>query len=804
MIENGAHKKVYCYHCGDHCSDEPFQAGDHFFCCNGCRTVFELLNEKKLCTYYDLNRHPGQQQVRQPRKDRFAFLEKEEIIKDLVSFSDGQQTHVTLNIPHMHCSSCLWLLESIGEMQAGILTSRVNFSEKTVFIIFDNQQCSLRSVVEALTSIGYEPCLDLNNPGKGRPEPMQNRRVLQISIAGFCFANIMMLSLPEYFSLAGYLEERIGNTFRYMGLLLVLPVLFYAAGEFFINAWKGLKAARLNIDFSIALALLLTFSRSCYNLFFLDGATYFDSLSGIVFFMLIGRWAQEKTQRSLVFNRDYTSFFPVSVNVINGGRTLPTGIGALKKNDIIEVFDQEIIPADSLLLQGKAVIDYSFVTGETLPKAVEQGALVYAGGRQIGERLELAVLKPSDQGYLTSLWNREVPDKDKKQNEQLHKTSNYFTLAVLLLTACSAFYWFLNGNAAAGWRVLTTTLIVACPCALLLAATFTNGHVLRIFKKAGLYLKNDGVIGSLAGINQVVLDKTGTITKGDGFKVTYLGHPLTGEERLWVASLLKHATHPLSKAVAAYLNVRNTIPVLHFKNLPGKGVEGWIAERHVKIGSPSFVLGKPDTEAMNATRVFLKIDGTSTGFFELLHRYREDLAPFLKRLQQKGTVSILSGDNNAELAGLQELLGADADIRFYQSPDDKYEAVFALQQRCHKKVLMVGDGLNDAGALRQSDVGIAVSEGAKTFTPASDAILDGAAVTQLDQVLYLAKKSGKVVRISFLVSIIYNIAGLYFALQGQLSPVVAALLMPLSSVSIILLTFFLSEWYGRKLKPVKA
>lgn len=483
---------------------------------------------------------------------------------------------------------------------------------------------------------------------------------------------------------------------------------------------------------------------------------------------------------------------------------MPTPISALKKNDIIEVYDQEIIPADSLLLQGKAMVDYSFVTGETLAKPVEQGAVLYAGGRQIGERLELMVLKPSNQGYLANLWNKEAPDKEKKQHERLHKTSNYFTLAVLLLTAGSALYWFLNGNAGAGWRVLTTTLIVACPCALLLAATFTNGHVLRMYKKAGLYLKNASVIRSLADINHIILDKTGTITNSNGFTVMYQGRPLTDEECCWAASLLKHATHPLSRAVAAYLGTRNSTPVKHFKNQPGKGIEGWIAERHLKIGSRSFVLGKPDTEAMNATRVFLKIDGATIGFFELQNSYRGDMASFLKRLQQKGTVSILSGDNNAELTRLQELLGADADIRFYQSPDDKYEAVCFLQQRNQKKVLMVGDGLNDAGALQQSDVGIAVSESAKTFTPASDAILDGAAVTQLDQILYLAKKSGNVVRVAFLVSIVYNIVGLYFALQGQLSPVVAALLMPLSSVSIILLTLFLSEWYGRKLKPVNA
>ncbi|ANH83840.1 hypothetical protein A8C56_10350 [Niabella ginsenosidivorans] len=790
-----------CYHCGDLCPDDHLRIEEKLFCCSGCKLVFELLNEKGLCTYYLLNEHPGQQQVKPGRKERFAFLDNEAIARQLVSFSDGKQTHVTFSIPHMHCSSCLWLLEHIGKMQPGIITSRVDFSAKTVFIIFDHNRCSLRDVAETLTAAGYEPWLRLN--AKEKQPQLAYTRITQISVAGFCFANIMMLSLPEYFSFSSYLQEKIGITFRYIGLLLALPVLLYAAREFFVNAASGLRNGRLTIDCSIALAVLLTFFRSLYNLLVLDGNTYFDSMSGIVFFMLLGRWAQDKTQRSLVFDRDYASFFPVTVNRVKGTQAEPVLISQLREKDIIEVHDYEIIPADSLLLNGRAFIDYSFVTGESLPKQVEQGAILYAGGKQLGERLELMVIKPPDQGYLSSLWNREASDKDSSQNAFLHKAGNYFTVVVLVLTLGSALFWFLKGERTIMWNALTTTLIVACPCALLLAATFTNGNVLRIYKRAGLYLKNAGVITAMAGIDHVVLDKTGTITSGKGYRLSYHGSRLTEEAINRIASLLRHSTHPLSKAVAAHLDQRHIIPVAHFKNIPGGGIEGWVEEHHLKIGSRAFVSGSGDCATDTATCVFVRINRQIAGYFEVQNQYREGLQRFISRLKQHYSLSVLTGDNGAEQSRLKEIMGNDVDMRFHQLPNDKYEYIRALQEKEKKQVLVAGDGLNDAGALAQSNVGIAVAETGNSFTPASAGILDASSVTQLDQLLYLARRSKTVIWISFAVSVIYNVIGLYFALQGLLAPVIAAILMPVSSISILLLTFFLSEWYGRKICPVK-
>ncbi len=796
-----SHTATQCYHCGDLCTDSVIKIEDKSFCCAGCKLVFELLNENNLCTYYELNTHPGSQQIQNKRENKFAYLDKEEVAGKLISFSDEQQVHITFSVPQMHCSSCLWLLEQLSNLQKGIITSRVNFAKKEVFITFDKHQTSLREVVETMAAIGYEPYLSLNTAQT--QVSSKYSRVTQMSIAGFCFANIMMLSLPEYFSYSNYLQEKTGTAFRYIGLALALPVFFYCSQEFFKNAYSSIKTKYLNIDASIALAILLTFLRSLYNLFILDGNTYFDSMSGIVFFMLVGRWAQNKTQQSLVFDRDYKSFFPIAVNVKRRLGIEPVLIGDLNEKDIIEIYDQEIIPADAVLAKGKALIDYSFVTGESLPKLVEPGALIYAGGKQIGERIELMVVKKSDQGYLTNLWNKEGKNHNPDSRKFLHVASNYFTVIVFALTIGSALFWFLKGQYHTMWNTLTTTLIVACPCALLLAATFTNGNVMRILSRSGLFLKNADVIDSMAKINHVVLDKTGTITLNKNFNISYHGKTLDEYERTLIASLSRHSTHPLSNAIHSHLNIKNYISVDSFVNIPGKGIEGWGDDHHIKIGSKDFIQpgGRMEDKA-NVSRVYIKIDGVVPGVFELQNRYRPGLKSMLQAIRRRFQLSILSGDNDAEYSRIKEMTSDDTEIWFDQSPEDKYNYIRRLQQK-GTQVLMAGDGLNDAGALRKSNVAIALMEANNAFTPASDGIINAVAFSKLPQMILFAQKARSVVYFTLIVSVVYNFIGLYFALQGLLAPVIAAILMPASTISIILITFLMTEWHARKLNLTK-
>lgn len=790
-------QQLKCYHCGEVCANRSLTSGDKYFCCPGCKTVYDILSKNELCTYYELNANPAAGSVNAFAADRFAYLDDPEVIAKLISFSDGKQTNISFYLPQIHCSSCLWLLEHVHQLNEHIISVRVNFTKKEAFVVFDSKGTSLRQVVETLAGIGYEPHFSLQdmNPAKGK---VKKNALMKIAIAGFCFANIMMMSLPEYFSVSSYLEKEIGRTFQYLILGLSLPVLVYCASEFFISAWKGLRNHFLNIDLPIAAAVAITFLRSLYEIFWLQGSGYLDSMSGIVFFMLIGRYFQDQTYQFLSFDRDFKSFFPISVDVLQNGVYKPRQIEHLRVEDQIRVKNGELSPVDSLLSKGEALIDYSFVSGESLPVKVEKGSWVYAGGRQCGEAIELVVMKEVAQGYLTNLWNNAVFKKPKEHHSFIHLLSKHFTIIVMLLGLSSAIYWASQGTTATAWNALTTILIVACPCALLLSSTFTNGNVIRGLSEHGLYLRHPDVIEDLGDIRHIVFDKTGTITGKSRMQLTYSGEEMDEHTLHCVHALLRQSNHPLSQAIARHLALEDSeITVAAYKEVPGAGIEAWIEDAHYKIGSGLFVQAADHRD--DQTRVYIRREQTLYGYFSIKASYRKGFLEIAPVLSKQYRITVLSGDTDAEAAYLRELLGPGHQLLFQQSPEQKLEYIQRLQEQYPGKVLMVGDGLNDAGALQKSDVGIALTEDVNNFTPASDGIMKADSIGLLLSFLSYARAGRRIIYLSFLVSILYNIIGLYFALQGALSPLVAALLMPASSLSIILLTYGLSNVYAKKL-----
>jgi len=787
-----------CAHCGDPCGTDGPSSADLHFCCAGCQTVYGILAQHDLCEYYQLSDHPGISQRTPVRKDKFAFLDEPEIAARLIRFSDGRETHLTFYLPQMHCSSCLWLLENIHRLDPGILSSRVDFTAKEAQLVFDPGATTIRRVVETLAGIGYEPHLSLDDVSGRSLRKLDRTRWYKIGVAGFAFSNIMMLSFPEYLAGEGAVEPTVARTLSFLSIGLSIPVLFYAAQEFFVNAWAGLRNRYLNIDAPVALALVITFGRSLYEILSHTGPGYLDSLSGIVFFMLIGRWLQDKTYRTISFDRDYRSFFPIAVDVVTPDGLVSRSVQDLRPNDVIRIHHAELIPADAMLSKGRAAIDYSFVTGESVPVPVEIGELVYAGGRQTEGILELVVVKEVSQSYLTGLWNRvRKGDEAAAAPRFVDRLSRYFTYIVFIIAAVAAIYWSVQGRDQLMWNALTTILIVACPCALLLAANFTRGNIVRVLSREKFYLKNADVLERLAAAGRIVWDKTGTLTANQHMDVTYRGQSLDAGQKQWIAALLVHSTHPLSKAVLRSLDLEAIEPASHFKVVTGQGLEGWVDERHIRIGSPAFTNVR--TSGPAGSQITVRIDQEPIGVFEVRNRYRPGIFDLLRRLGSRYGQSVLSGDNDSEENTLREVMGPQADLRFRQSPADKLDVIRDYQSKDHQPVIMIGDGLNDAGALAESAVGIAISEADNPFTPAADAILHASVLPRLDRMMDFVRKSRHIILFTFAVSIVYNVIGLYFAVQGLLSPLIAAVLMPSSSLTIILITYGLTQYHARRL-----
>lgn len=762
-----------------------------------------MLNENDLCRYYSIDQTPGIKAKGRFVSERYAYLEDEATIKKLVQFSSATQTNITFSIPQMHCSSCIFLLENLHRIEPGVIKSQANFQRKEVFIIFNPQIVSLRKVVELLAFIGYEPYISLKDSTEKKISSFNRQRIYKIGVAGFCFANIMMLSFPEYFSSGNIEQAGLKQTFTWLNLALSLPVLFFSAAGFFVSAWKGLRQRFLNIDAPIALAVLVTFGRSYYEIISGHGAGYLDSGCGIVFFMLVGRWFQDKTYDSFSFDRDYRSYFPLGVTVIKEGEEKNIPVTQLKKGDTIIIRNEEMVPTDAVLMKGNANIDYSFVSGEITPVSKNKGALIYAGGKQLGTALELETVNEVSQSYITQLWNNDVfSAKKNREKSFIHPWSRYFTMVLFSIAIVTALFWWINDPSKI-LPTVTAVLIVACPCSLLLSATFTFGNMLRIFGRNKLFLKNAAVIEAMANINTIVLDKTGTLTRPQPAFVQYEGTPLSVNELLAVKSMTKQSSHPLSQVVASWLQI-NTDEVLAtegFKEYSGLGVEAKMNNIPVRIGSAAFM--SRDKEAFishdTGSHVHVMVNNVYLGHFNVYNQYREGVDKLVLRLQAKHyQLHVLSGDNDTEKSKLEQLFGSTVDTRFHQSPQDKLDHIQYLQRQ-DRRVLMLGDGLNDAGALMQSQVGIAVSDNAARFTPACDAIVDGGHLNLLDKFLAFARSGKKIITVSFILSIIYNLVGLSFAVQGLLSPMVAAILMPISSISIVLLVTLLSSVSARRI-----
>ncbi|GHB71667.1 heavy metal translocating P-type ATPase [Persicitalea jodogahamensis] len=808
---------VDCYHCGENCLDEHYVHDGHDFCCTGCRTVYDLLKENDLCQYYGFADGKGISPQEHIFQGKFDHLDFEEIRAQLLEFTDGRQERVNWSVPGMHCSSCIWLLEQLHRLHPGVGSSVVNFPEKTVRISLDPTQIKLSALATLMARLGYEPYLSLNDTdhsaiGGGSHKQVSRKKLYKIGVAGFAFGNIMMLSLPEYFNLGqGFEDQQLRLLFSGLNLALALPVFLYSASEFFISAWKALRGRYLNIDAPIALALISVFLTSLYQLATQSGPGYFDSLAGAVFFMLLGRYFQDRTYANIAFDRDYKSYFPIAVSVMNEGIESRRPVQDLQPGDRILVRNRELIPADATLLSPAALIDYSFVSGEADALERRRGDLLYAGGRQCGPAVELEIVRRVSQSYLTQLWNNDAFTKKKEdQNKTLASRINrYFSAAVLLLAAITFAVWAVQNEWGTAFNAFTTILLVACPCALLLSSTFTNANLLSLFGKHGFYFKNADAIERLAKTDTVVFDKTGTVTLPHEAEVQFVGETLTHEEKTIVKTLAAQSSHPLSRLIVKSMAEASSSKkaFTDFEEKEGAGLAALWGRKEIRLGSKKWIsngqrdrlsASDPVITSRSLTtkqlltqppRVHVSVDGDLRGHFDIRPKYRPGLPPALTALQNEGyRTFLLSGDQPTDQAFLGGLFKNESQLFFEQNPGQKLDFIARLQREKNRHVLMVGDGLNDAGALQQSDVGLAVTDDINNFSPACDAIVQGEKLPLLPRYIRLARAGQRIIKTSFGISLLYNLVGISFAITGRLSPVTAAILMPLSSITIVLFT----------------
>ena len=793
---------VVCYHCGARTKHViVFESLD--FCCNGCLSVYQILEKNNLCQYYNFNETPGQTIENIENIDsKFGFLDDENVLQKIYTFKQGTQAHIAFYLPQVHCSSCLYLLENLYKLHFGVNSAKLNFSKKELIVAFDTDVTSARKIANVLTKLGYEPYFSLSDIGGKLIKPkLSNTRLLRLGVSGFCFGNIMLLSFPEYFSWGVTDVDGLKPFFQFVILVLIVPVMTFSAVEFYKLAWGGLKEKYLNIDLPIVIAMFIAFGRSLYEVISHTGPGYFDSLSGIVFFMLLGRMLQDKTYQKITFDRDYTSYFPISATVFKQGKEFSVQLPDVEVNDELIIHDQEIIPVDGLLAEGEACIDYSFVTGESDPVKLNAGSWVYAGGRQLGSSVRVLAQKTVSQSYLVSLWNQQQKDGGEStqlESNYIQKASQYFTLGLFTLATLAAIYWGYTDSSKI-WNAVTAVLLVACPCALLLCVTFTHGHFLSLLAKNGFYLKGPMSLDKMNTIKHIVFDKTGTLTQSKYPSIIYEGQKLTSDELDLVAAIANESIHPHARQISKFLD-RAKLGVAEAMNFPGQGIKGIIGNHVVELGSKEFLQIENQLEVTEkGSLICVKIDGKFKGYFLLKSALRPNLMLLMQELESQFKLTVLSGDNNSEKSLLKGVFPNNTNMIFNQKPLDKRDFVATLES-ADCATMMVGDGLNDAGALMSSSFGLAITDDVSYFSPGSDAILLGDQLPQLGAFFKMSQKMRKIIWWSFAISIAYNVVGLFFAVRAELNPMIAAILMPASSITIVLFTWIASIISAKMLK----
>ncbi len=787
----------HCLHCGADCGKVPVVVLDNRFCCSGCSLVFGILHENKLTQYYTLEKTPGIKLEDLTYDSKYAFLDKEEVQAKLYEFNEGDIAKITLYIPVIHCISCIWLLEHLNKINPGILNSTVNFITRKVTITFKTSEITLRQLIELLVSIHYIPDISQQTLEKKKAVSGNKTLLYKIGVAGFVFGNVMLYSLPEYLNHKP-LGESLGTFLYFMSYFLLIPLVFYSGSDYLISAWQSLKRGIININLPIAVGIITLFTVTTFDVFTLRGPGYSDSLAGFLFFLLLGRWYQSKSYEALTFDRDYKSYFPVAVSKMVGQAEQSTLLEEIAVGDELLIRNKELIPADAILVSGTALIDYSFVTGESTTIRKSNGEFIYAGGRQTGGAITVRVEKTVKQSHLTQLWNQEEEKSQASKSfvNMTDRLSVSFSIVILILALVGFSWWLWHEDLPKALKVFTSVLIVACPCALSMSLPFTLGSAMRIFGKKGIYLKNTTVIEKLVRVDTIVFDKTGTITKPDVNKIQFVGDKLTDQEIRAVYSLTRQSTHPLSNAIARNYQTMEPIPTEGFVEISGRGIFGKVGSESFKMGSMEYVTGSTQATVNLASRVYLLIGDQVKGYFTIENQYREGFDTLMNELKDHFDIYLLSGDNDAEREKLSHYFEASK-MHFNQQAQQKMDFIRGLQQK-GKNVLMTGDGLNDAGAFLQSEVALSIADDIYHFSPAGDAIVDASKLGQLYRFILFAHQSLRIVKISFAISFLYNIVGLSYALSGQLSPVVAAILMPVSSVTVVAFATFATTWKARR------
>jgi Cu2+-exporting ATPase len=788
-----------CAHCGLPVAAGLVERGAMLpFCCQGCRAAWRILHESGLEQYYRLPERRGRavdtsgKSFEEYDHPRFAELH-------VRPRADGL-AETDLVLEGVHCASCVWLVERTPRIVAGLVSAELDAPRALVHVVWDPGRTRLSAVARGLDALGYRPH-PFRAAGMESLRRAEDRAMLaRIGVAGAIAGNVMLLALALYSGWFTGIEREYERAFRWISLLLTVPAVLGPGGLFFRGAWASLRARTLHMDLPVALAIGAGFVRGAVNTLASErGPIYFDGVTLLIFLLLVGRFLQQRAQRAATDAAELlVAFAPSTARVVgeDGVREVP--IEALLPGMTVEVRAGETIPADGQVQAGRSDVDVSFLTGESRPAVVAPGGEVWAGAVNRSASLRVHVTEAGEATRLGRIL-REVEAGSRRRAPIVRladRLAGTFVAVVLALAVLTGLLWLRLAPARALDNAVAL-LIVTCPCALGLATPLAVTVAIGRAARAGVLIRGGDALEALARPGRLVLDKTGTVTEGRSTLVSWEG---ADEAKPLVRALERHSSHPLASGFA---DAWPGLPVLEAREVaytPGGGLEGVVGGRRVVVGSIAFVssrapgddaLARPAADAA-LTPVLVAVDGRVVARASFGDPVRADAADSLAALRARGwRPELLSGDDPAVVAAVGARLGFPAQAcRGGAAPEEKLAIIEAAVRV--GPVVMVGDGVNDAAAIARATVGVGVRGGAEACLAAADVFLVRPGLAGLVTLVEGARRTFGVIRRNIAFSLVYNLAGAGLAIAGLINPLVAAILMPASSLTVILLS-----WLGR-------
>lgn len=733
-----------CSYCQQPIAKKPPFSKNALYCCAGCETADELTSGKSLA---------GPDRKTIIRYQHLSIASEKEGIKTY----DKQWSTWELILPHIHCSSCLILLEKIPQWLEGVHEIRVSYSAKRIEVSFDKSTINPALLAAWLDHLGYPPRLVRKHKSR------DTKDIWHIGLAGFAFGNAMMGAFPEYFGLNSAAQQNLLLFFRYSTGFFATLSLAVAGNIYLKSAFTAVKKQVWSLDIPIAIGMLALWFWSSFLLFSGTNGGYFDSLAGLVFFLRLGRFFQKQTYSAFSFESNVNDFLPLSI--FSCDQNAFVRLNDLNLGECIELPKEGVLPVD-VKVEGKVLVDYSFITGESDPIVHQTGDIALMGGRVLNA-LKGKVYKLAPARDLEKIWQSGTVETGWVST----KVTAAFTMAVITLSILATVaWWFIDPTRAV--EIGVSILIIACPCALSLAAPFAYGTARTLMSKMGLFLKSGEGVARLGDLKTVAWDKTGTLTHKEQ-KITIQWH---GEqEPLLLKSIVARSIHPIAQGVSSYLEPSPTVECFQWQEHLGQGISAVDDKgRTIRLGSGRWL-------ELDGSATYMTIDGKLSATINIQAGYRETMEEVLQGLAKLSlNVLLISGDH-PKILPKRWLIFFKNKLFFNQQPEQKAAIV-----RQHDDVLFIGDGLNDIQALQASKIGLSLVEEDLGYFPKSDGLLLSISLTKLPAFIAYAKNMRRVVKLAYGGSLAYNLIGIVLAVLGWMSPVVAAVLMPLSSISVVL------------------